>query len=148
METAEHVAQGAPAAPRARIFISYKRDVAPDEPVAMEVYRALSQRHEVFIDQTMLVGTVWAKRIEAELLRADYMICFLSERSINSEMVEAEISAAHHLGRAQGGRPALLPVRLAYRAPFQYPLNAYLDHINWAYWGGPDDTPQLIAQLI
>src|SRR5262245_25618937 len=41
-------------APRARIFMSYKRDTDPDELVALEIYRALSQQHDVFIDQSML----------------------------------------------------------------------------------------------
>jgi hypothetical protein len=35
---------------RARIFISYKR-VEPDTSVAREVFEALSQQHDVFIDQ-------------------------------------------------------------------------------------------------
>jgi hypothetical protein len=35
-----------------RIFISYKRNVAPDEEVALEIFRALKgQQYEVFIDQ-------------------------------------------------------------------------------------------------
>ena len=46
-----------------RIFISYKRDAEPDEPVALQVYQALSQQHEVFIDQRMLVGMRWVEFI-------------------------------------------------------------------------------------
>ena len=87
---------------RARIFISCKRDVQPDEPVALQVYQALSQQHEVFIDQTMLVGTRWAERIEAELRQADFLIVFLSALSIQSEMVEAEVETAHRLAKEKG----------------------------------------------
>ncbi|MEM9120012.1 MAG: AAA-like domain-containing protein [Cyanobacteria bacterium P01_F01_bin.56] len=61
-------------------------------------------------------------------------------------MVQVELSLAHELAR-NGGKPAILPVRLAYREPFQYPLSAYLDPINWAFWQGPQDTPALIAEL-
>jgi hypothetical protein len=43
----------------ARIFISYKRDVAEDEPLALALYEALGKHHQVFIDQTMAVGTRW-----------------------------------------------------------------------------------------
>ncbi|MBN1220782.1 MAG: AAA-like domain-containing protein [Anaerolineae bacterium] len=131
---------------RTAIFINYKRNVDPDEAVAAQIYQALSQRHRVFIDQTMLVGERWAGRIEAELRRADFIITILSANSIHSEMIEAEIAKAHRLAQQQG-RPVILPVRLAYRKPFQYPLSAYLDSLNWAFWQGPEDTPRLIEEL-
>ena len=134
-------------AQRARIFISYKRDEAPDEPVALQVYEALCRQHDVFIDQTMLIGTRWAERIEAELRRSDYLITFLSARSIHSEMVLGEVETAHRLYK-EHGRPIILPVRLAYSEAFQYPLSAYLNAINWANWEHEKDTPGLIAELV
>ncbi len=33
-----------------RIFLIYKRDAEPDEPVALQIFQALSQHHEVFIN--------------------------------------------------------------------------------------------------
>jgi hypothetical protein len=132
---------------RARIFISYKRDVEPDQPVALAVFRALSQHHDVFIDQTMIVGADWPERVKAELCRADYMIVLLSPHAVGSQMVEQEVATAHHLARSQGGPPAILPVRLAYRAPFQYPLSEYLNHLNWATWESTQDTARLIEEL-
>jgi len=131
---------------RARIFISYKR-VEPDASVAREVFAALSQQHDVFIDQIMSVGVRWGERIEAELHQADFFIAFLSAESIHSEMVAAEVTTAYHLTKSQDGRPVILPVRLAYRESFPYPLSAYLDAINWAFWQGHDDTPRLVAEL-
>jgi hypothetical protein len=132
---------------KTRIFISYKRNVEPDETVALQVFQALNPQHEVFIDQTMMVGTPWVERIEAELRQADFLLTFLSAESIGSEMVMAEIKMAYQLAQEQAGRPAMLPVRLAYREPFQYPLNVYLDPINWAFWANPADTPRLIEEL-
>jgi len=52
----------------------------------------------------------------------------------------------HCLAKEQG-RPTILPVRLAYREPFQYPLSAYLNHINYAFWQDDEDTPRLIGEL-
>src|SRR6266702_1801990 len=112
---------------RARIFISYKRNSDPDEKVALQVYESLSRLHDVFIDQSMLVGTRWAEQIETELRRSDYLITFLSAHSVLSEMVQGEIETAHRLSKEQSGRPCILPVRLAYREPFNYPLSAYLN---------------------
>ncbi|OYE00853.1 AAA-like domain-containing protein [Nostoc sp. 'Peltigera membranacea cyanobiont' 232] len=131
-----------------RIFISYKRNVHPDEPVASQVFQALSQQHQVFIDQTMSIGTRWAERIEAEIRQADFLITFLSASSTQSEMVLAEIETAHHLAKSQQGCPVILPVRLAYQEPFVYPLSAYLNGINWAFWKDEEDTPRLIDELL
>jgi hypothetical protein len=133
---------------RARIFISYKRNIEPDEPVATAVYEALSKHYDVFIDRTMLVGAPWAKQIDEEIARADFLITFLSENAIQSEMVLAEIETAHRLGKESNGSPKILPVRLAYHAPFQYPLSAYLNPINWANWENHRDTPNLIVELM
>ncbi|MBX0331360.1 AAA-like domain-containing protein [Oscillochloris sp. ZM17-4] len=132
---------------RSRIFISYKRDVEPDQSVALEVYQALRSEYNVFIDQVMPVGTRWAERIDAELRQADVFISFLSFHSVHSEMVASEIIRAHHFAALQGGRPAILPIRLAYREPFPNPLNVYLDPINWAFWENPTDTGSLITEL-
>lgn len=132
---------------RSRIFISYKRGTAPDEAVAMAVFEALREQHEVFIDQTMLVGTHWAEQIELELRRSDFLISFLTHSSVNSEMVKGEIETAYHLGKQQGN-PLILPVRLGYSEPFTYPLSAYLNGINWAFWESPADTPRLVQELM
>ncbi|MEM7554602.1 MAG: TIR domain-containing protein, partial [Cyanobacteria bacterium P01_A01_bin.84] len=133
--------------PGKRIFISYKRDLEPDEEVALQILQALSLEHQVFIDQKMVVGTSWAEVIEAEIRQADFMIVLLSEDSVRSEMVEAEIRMADKFAQGQSRKPGILPVRLAYRQPFQYPLSAYLNHINWAYWSDKQDTPKLIEEL-
>lgn len=132
---------------RARIFISYKRSVEADERIALEIYQALSQSHDVFIDQTMAIGTPWAERIEQELKQSDFLITFVSAHSVHSEMVLGEIETAHHLSK-ESGKPMILPVRLAYRDPFVYPLSAYLNPINWAFWENSADTPRLIEELM
>lgn len=131
---------------RSRIFISYKRDAIPDENLALEIYQQLGQSHDVFIDQSMEIGTRWAERIEAELQRSDFLITFLSHQSIGSEMVQGEVETAHRLWK-ESGKPTILPVRLNFRAPFTYPLSAYLDPINWAFWEKPEDTPQMLDDL-
>ena len=129
-----------------KIFISYKRNFEPDEPIALMVYEALLKQHDVFIDQSMLVGTKWADYIEKQLHESDFLISFISESSVNSEMVIAEIEKAHHLNK-QYGKPIILPVRLRYIDPLAYPLSAYLNPINYVLWEDDSDTPQLMEQL-
>jgi hypothetical protein len=133
---------------RARLFISYKRDVEPDEPLALRLYEALGEHCDVFIDQIILVGTTWVERIRAEIEECDFLIPLLSEHSVHSEMVDAEIRIAHRIRKTRGGKPGILPIRVAYTEPFDYPLNAYLDHLNWATWGSEADTEPLIKELL
>jgi hypothetical protein len=130
----------------ARIFISYKRNIEPDTPVATAVYDALRQEHEVFIDTTIQVGEKWAERIQSAIKESDYIITFLSVHSVNSEMVIAEIETAHHHGKTHG-KPSILPVRLNFNEPLVYPLSAYLNPLQWALWDKEVDTPKLIAEL-
>jgi hypothetical protein len=129
-----------------RVFISYKRGVNPDEPLALALYEQLRCSHEMFIDQTMAVGTPWAERIDRELRQADVLLLLLSAEAVGSEMVVGEVETAQRLQKQQG-RPRILPVRVAYREDLPYPLSAYLNPINWALWDGPADTPRLLAEL-
>jgi hypothetical protein len=129
-----------------RIFISYKRGVSPDEPLALALCEHLRHSHGVFIDQTMAVGTPWAERIDRELRQADVLLLLLSAEAVGSEMVVGEVETAQRLKKQQG-RPRILPVRVAYREDLPYPLSAYLNPINWALWDGPADTPRLLAEL-
>lgn len=146
-DTWPHIAH-APATPRRqRVFLSYKRDAEPDEALAGRILAALRPIHDVFIDRDLLVGASWAERIDAELSQSDVVIALLSERSVRSEMVAEEIAKAHHLARSNGV-PRILPVRVAYAEPFHYPLSAYLDHIHWATWAGPNDTEPVIDDLL
>lgn len=130
----------------ARIFISYQHN-STEAHVAQELYRHLSGLgHRVFIDRVIPVGTAWAERIEAELRGADYLIVLLSADSMNSEMVSSEIRMASDLYQDQG-RPVLLPVRINYLQPFEYPLGAYLNQLTWFLWQGDEDTPRLLTML-
>ncbi|WNG59068.1 TIR domain-containing protein [Archangium gephyra] len=130
----------------ARVFISYKRDVTPDQDLAQALYKALKASHEVFIDTSMLVGEKWVERIDAEIRQADFFIALLSPFSVNSEMAQTEIELAFRL-QTQKSRPVLLPIRVAYHERLPSPLSSYLSAINWALWEGPEDTPRLIEQL-
>ncbi len=130
----------------AKIFISYKRNIEPDTPVAKAVYDALCKEHDVFIDTTIQVGERWAEKIQQAIKESDYLISFLSANSVHSEMVVAEIETAHHQGKTFG-KPAVLPVRLNYAEPLVYPLSAYLNPLQWAIWNGNNDTDKLISEL-
>ena len=132
---------------RKRIFLSYKRGAQPDEALALALHESLSKEHDVFIDQIMPIGAEWRQRIQHELETCDFLVPLLSASSAHSEMVEYEVSTAHQLARSREDRPGILPVRVAYSAPFDYPLSAYLNPLNWSFWRSEADTPPLIAEL-
>ncbi len=129
-----------------KVFISYKRDVTPDEPLAEEIFTRLSKKHKVFLDQTIGTGGKWAKVIEKEIRNADYFVLLVSKNSVLSEMVIAEIEIALEANKAKG-KPVILPVRLNYKDQLEYRLRAYLNSINYAFWRNKADTNKLIADL-
>jgi len=132
----------------ARIFLSYKRNVEPDQPLALKVMQSLSsQGHDVFIDQVLTVGQEWAREIEQQVRQADYLVVFLSAASSHSEMVKGEIEIARDQAAKSGGKPRVLPVRVEFDSSLPYPLNAYLDKIQYVHWRDESDTVKLLQQL-
>jgi hypothetical protein len=122
------------------VFLSYKRNVEPDQTLAREIEAGLSAAGvAVFIDHRLLVGQAWAEEIEQQVRGSDYLIVFLTAESGRSEMVRGEIEIARRAA-ATHAAPRILPVRVAYDGPLPYPLNAYLDSIQYAVWNEPADT--------
>jgi hypothetical protein len=104
-----------------KIFISYKRNIDPDEQVALQLFEALRLHHHVFIDQTTMVGTDWTKKIHEEIQKSDVFITLLSTASVQSEMVIGEIELAYQRNK-QTGNPLILPIRLNFTDPLEYRL--------------------------
>jgi hypothetical protein len=131
-----------------RVFLSYKRNVEPDQSLAREVEAALSAAgYAVFIDQRLLVGQAWAEEIERQVKDSDFLVVLLTPESGRSEMVRGEIELARRAA-ATRSIPRILPVRVNFEGPLPYPLNAYLDKIQYAFWRGPEDTARLHADLL
>lgn len=134
---------------KGEIFISYKRNVEPDNSLAARVFEYLQQSgHTVFIDRTLTVGQEWAKEIEAKVRRSDALIVFLTAASSGSEMVKGEVEIARDQAAKSGKGPRILPVRVAFAGPLPYPLSAWLDPLQFALWRGESDTPSLLRQLL
>ena len=135
-------------ASHARVFISYKRNVDPDQLLAREIVATLSGAgYDVFIDQQLTVGQAWAREIEARVRESQFLIVLLTPESVRSEMVRGEIEIARQNAAAHG-HPVILPVRLDFDDPLPYPLNAYIGTIMYATWKGPQDTTPLLGELM
>jgi len=127
------------------VFISY-RHVQPDQALALRLAGALQIDHDVFIDAGLAPGQKWAEVIDQELAYADFLIVLVSEAASKSPMVLAEIEPAH-LSELARGRPALIPIRVAYEEPYPYPLRAYVSRFQQLSWHAESDTPELLRSI-
>jgi hypothetical protein len=130
-----------------RVFVSYKRNIEPDERLAGYFADYLMQRgHEVFIDQQIRVGQEWPTVIRQELEQSNFLVVLLSERAIASEMILEEVRIAHEFERRRG-TPIILPVRVAYTGSLPYDLGAMLNRIQYVVWERDGDEINISEQL-
>ncbi len=125
-----HLTQAEPAPPAAvapassspRLFICYKR-TPTDSQLAAFLERFFRQRgYDTFFDLNLQPGQSWPEEIDRRIQASDCFIILLSEESVTSEMVQAEVRRAYEYAK-RSGRPRLLPVRLAVTTQ---PLNSGL----------------------
>lgn len=131
-----------------RIFISYKRNTELDQPLAERLFGALREAgHDPFIDQSIAVGEDWARRIQKEVARADFLLLLLSESSVQSGMVVEEVRMANAQFEHSRNQPRILPVRVAFQTRLPYELGGLLNPLNYALWRGVEDDAKLIGEL-
>ena len=66
---------------------------------------------------------------------------------LGAVMVRGEVEIARRQA-ASGTGPRILPVRVAFDGALPYPLNAYLDGIQYAVWNDVNDTSRLLGELL
>jgi hypothetical protein len=103
--------------------------------------------YDVFLDRHLTIGVEWAREIKARIRSSDAVIVLLSAASIQSEMVTCEVEIAHEAAQ-QHGKPALLPVRVAYAGPLSEPLARILGPRQQTAWEGSADDRRLLDQLL
>lgn len=135
--------------PGVRVALLYKRHVEPDNHLLELLEQRLAEHgFPVFVDRHLQVGVQWAREIERQVRMADAVIPLLSAESMRSEMLEWEIQEAHKAAQEQGGKPRLMPIRVAYTGPLSEPLDAVLDPIEYALWEGPEDDERLVTEIV
>ncbi|HWS88595.1 MAG TPA: AAA-like domain-containing protein [Pyrinomonadaceae bacterium] len=154
--TAASASSVAPAPPAVRttragashVALLYKRNVEPDGHVLRLLEGALAAvGHGVFVDRNMKVGVEWAKEIERQVRTADAVVPLLSAASASSEMLAYELQLAHESAQ-RGGRPRILPVRVAYEGALPESIASILAPIQYALWGGPEDDQRVASELL
>lgn len=131
-----------------RIFLCYQRYAIPDQELALTLNATLTaQGYQVFIDQSMRIGTAWLDEIDRQLRASDLLVVLLSAAAAHSEMVQAEIQQAHEYARQQG-HPHILPVRVTYTDMLPFALAAFLSPVQYTVWESPADTPRVAAEIL
>lgn len=131
-----------------RFFICYKRHAAPDQRLANYLYDYLSrQGHQVFMDKTMQAGQAWLEEIDRQIEKSDFLIALLSQQSVNSEMVQAEVRRAHKYRKIQG-HPQTLPVYVAYNGLLPYSIDAFLNQLQYIRWQSEADSEGIAQQIL
>lgn len=133
---------------KSQVFISYKRNVEPDEPLTMRLRKTLTAAgHRIFLDQQLTVGVEWAKTIYRQIEASDFVLVLLSAASVQSEMVAAEVAhAQQHFQKT--GKARLIPIRVNFADALPYQLSHALDSLQYAAWQNMDDDERLFKQLL
>jgi serine/threonine protein kinase len=136
------------AAPASHVALLYKRGAEPDEHVLRLLEGALASAGlGVFVDRNMKVGVEWAKEIERQVRTADAVVPLISAASMSSEMLAYELQIAHEAAQ-RGGRPRILPVRVAYEGGLPEGIADIVAPIRYALWSGPGDDERLASELL
>lgn len=140
----------APANPTGiKVVILYRRKAKPDDYVLELLERALTTAgHNIFIDRHLTTGTEWAEAIRHEVTTADAVIPLISQRSIGSEMMEAELKTAQETAKTGGGKPRILPVRIAFEDLLPLELGEILDALQYSLWKSPDDDDRIVEEIL
>jgi hypothetical protein len=131
-----------------RFFISYRRRAQVDARLALFLVERLKHAGcEVFIDQGMPLGVDWSAEIDRSIVWCDYLVVLISQESVSSEMVQAEVRRAHQASKAEG-RSKILPIRVAYTGSIGYELDSYIGKLQYALWQGVADDENIVAKVL
>jgi len=116
-----------------RIFISYNRNET-DKTVADRIYDELGKRYHVFLDyRTIKPGDPFELVTQEWLDSADFIIALISERSIETSFIKAELLSAYNRYKNQA-RPTVIPLRVNYAGPSGLTLDAYIGQFQAIFW--------------
>jgi len=132
----------------ASVAIVYKRGAEPDTTVLKEIEATLVNAGlSVFIDQNLAIGVEWAKEIERQIRGCDAVIALISERSIQSEMMQYELELAFD-ERLRRRKPKILPIRICYEQKLEGGLGAMLQQVQHKVWSTADDTKPICKEIL
>ena len=95
----------------------------------------------------MPLGIDWSEEIDRRIAWCDYLVVLISEDSVCSEMVQAEVRRAHQASKSEG-RSKILPIRVAYTGALGYELDSYIGKLQYALWQSAADDEKIVAKVL
>ncbi|HEX9619567.1 MAG TPA: TIR domain-containing protein, partial [Polyangiaceae bacterium] len=132
----------------ATVFLSYRR-VSPDEQLASQIYRRLSNLdHDVFFDRTRIApGSIWVREIERNVERADWFVVLVSSTYVSDASVILQKEVRPALRRFREGKLRIVPVNVQFAGELSGDYRELLADVQWLPWRGPDDTAPVLESL-
>lgn len=134
--------------PGFRVALLYKSKADPDERLVQLLQTELASCGcNVFMDSHLTVGVEWAREIAQQIREADAVVIFLSEASVQSEMIAYEVEVAAQ-ARERFSRPMLLPVRVQFGGVLPPALAHVLDPLHYFLWRNDEDNERLVGEIL
>lgn len=131
-----------------RFFVAYQASSKRDHQLVSYLYHFFTKLgHHLFVDRIWPKNQAGLTEIDQQLKRSDLMLALVSEQSVDSEMLRAEISQANEYRQAEE-RPEILLVRMAYDGLLPYSIDSRLSQAQTFLWQTPADHEQIASQIL
>jgi hypothetical protein len=131
-----------------RVFISHKRNVALDNTLANHLHDYLNQHGcRAFIDLEILPGFDWTQEIDRQIKACDFFVVLLSETSVSSEMVQAEVKRAYDY-RQIYGHPQSVPIRVDHEALLPFGIETFLGPVQYVVCKAKGDCGRVCSEIL
>ncbi len=134
--------------PPRRFFICYKSYTQPDHQLANYLFAFFKKLgHEVAIDPSWAHGQAHPVELSQSLESSDFLLVLLSEQSVDSEMMRAEIKKANQYYQRQG-KPESLLVRINYEGLLPYSIETFLEPKATFIWQNETDHERIGYEIL
>ncbi len=134
--------------PALRFFISYKPHSQPDHQLADYLFCFFNKLgHQVTLDLSVSHNPVHPPKINQHIGDSDFMVVLLSEQSVDSEMMRAEIKKADEYYKSHG-KPESLLVRIDYEGLLPYSMESFLEQKKTFSWWNETDHERLGYEIL
>ena len=132
---------------RAHVFISYKRDVDPDEALANFLAEQLALAGcDVFIDRKIHLGdNAWGERLDQNIDKSDIFLLLLSDLSKNSKEVQNELRRSRDTSLKSR---IIIPIKIGNPGGLPYEMRSVVESVQHFIWNSDGDSQALINLLI
>lgn len=116
------------------VFICCKRGDVYAQDIIARLAPALGRGYQVVYDDAAVASLPWASHLAYELSEAEVVVAILSRGSVDSEMMELELSTA----RDRAATARVVVVRLPSAGPLPYPLRRYVEEAEHVFYRGDE----------